>query len=111
MHTVLIEDIQLCINCNNFYLEGIKKKQCIEFSSASTLVQGYEHHQVKPSSLEVVQSGDLLEAGVHHCNHGNRGLIWGHIQRLSKMEKLRLSRNTHVAQGIFALQTAKAKML
>lgn len=26
MHTVLIEDIQLCINCNNFYLEGIKKK-------------------------------------------------------------------------------------
>lgn len=26
MHTVLIEDIQLCINCNNFHLEGIKKK-------------------------------------------------------------------------------------
>lgn len=25
MHTVLIEDIQLCINSNNFHLEGILK--------------------------------------------------------------------------------------
>ena len=71
MHTVFIEDTQLCINSNNFYLEGkiLKIMDRLFLSFYTRLVQGYEHHQVKPSPLEVVQPGDLLEAGVHHGNY------------------------------------------
>lgn len=71
MHTVFIEDTQLCINSNNFYLEGkiLKIMDRLFLSFYTRLVQGYEHHQVKPSPLEVVQPGELLEAGVHHGNY------------------------------------------
>lgn len=65
MHTVLIEDIQLCINSDNFYLEDSFKTWWIEFPSASALVQGYEHHPVKPSTLElVVQLESSWKTGV-----------------------------------------------